>query len=175
MSLNAQDYPWKTLYKALMVYHTIVLFGSEIAIDLAIQNSRFVLHLSSYNSALVVKPTFARTASGTDFGAPVRMQAAQLLQVIETDSSIRHARAAARQGQDSLVPMGTDTLLDLDLAPPPPNLTFGQGVDKSIGAGFDLSAVPGMYENRPDRYFDNVNDKRKGGTTGDHQFTREVS
>lgn len=174
-SLNAQDYPWKTLYKALMVVHTIVLFGSEIAVDSVVRNSVLVLNLSSYNSAMVSKTSFVRSAGGTDFGAPVRMQASMVLSVIETDASIRKARSDARAGQDSLVPIGTDTLLDFDMAPPPPNLSFGQGVEKSIGAGFDLLAVPGMYENRPERYFDNDNDVRKPKTTGDHQFTREVS
>lgn len=155
-----------------MALHTIVLYGSEIAVDRAVNSSRLVLRLRDYNSALVSKTPFSK--GGTDYGAPVRMQASQLLNIIETDGGIRQARSAARQGQESLVPMGTDTLLDLDLAPPPPNLMFGQGVQKSIGAGYDLSAVPGMYENRPERYFDNINDKRRPGMTGDHQFTREV-
>jgi hypothetical protein len=174
-SLNPQDYPWKTLYKALMVYQTILLFGSELAVDQAVQGSRAVLGLGAYNSALVHRPSFARGGGGTDFGAPVRMQAAQLLGIIDTDGAIRQARCEARQGQESLVPIGVDTLLDLDLAPPPPDLTFGQGVQKSIGAGFALSAVPGMYEGRPERFFDNSHDARRPGATGDHQFTREVS
>lgn len=158
-----------------MVYHTIVLFGSEIAVDMAVNNSRLILNLSNYNSAMISRTSFIRSSGGTDYGAPVRMQAAQVLSIIETDGGIRRARAEARGGQESLVPMGSNNLLDFDMAPPPPNLTFGQGVEKSIGAGFDLSAVPGMYEDRPDRYFDNNNDVRKAKATGDHQFTREVS
>lgn len=31
-----------------------------------------------------------------------------------------------------------------------------------------------MYEGRPDRYFDNLNDNRNAHSTHDHQFTREV-
>lgn len=175
-SLNAQEFPWKTLYKALMVYHTIVLFGSEIAVDKTVTYSKLILNLRNYNSAMVSTTSFIRCAGGTDYGAPVRMQASQLLEIIDTDASIRRARAEARagSGQDSLVPVGTDNLLDFDMAPPPPNLAFGQSVEKSIGAGYDLSAVPGMYENRPDRYFDDMNDIRKPKGTGDHQFTREV-
>ena len=94
-ALNAQEFPWKTLYKALMVYNTIVLFGSEIAVDSAVSNSRLVLNLSNYNSAMVSSTSFIRSAGGTDYGAPVRMQAAQLLSILETDASIRKARADA--------------------------------------------------------------------------------
>jgi hypothetical protein len=155
-----------------MVLHTIVLYGSEIAIDQATRNSIFVLRLKDYNSALV-KTSFMKPTGGSDFGAPVRMQAHQLLAIIETDDGIRRARATARQGQESLVPLGD--LIDLEpAAAAAPQLSFGQGVEKSIGAGYDLSAVPGMYDGRPERYFDNSNDIRKGHTTGDHQFTREV-
>lgn len=31
-----------------------------------------------------------------------------------------------------------------------------------------------MYEGRPDRYFDDLNDNRKPRSATDHQFTREV-
>jgi hypothetical protein len=171
-ALDPQKYPWRTIYKALLVLHTIVLYGSEIAIDKVVQNSRLVLNLRNYNSALVAKTSFIRPSGGTDYGAPVRMQAQQLLSIIETDGGIRKARADARAGSQSLVPMG-ETLLDLGPAEPP-KLTFGMGVEKSIGAGYDLAAGPGMYEGRPERYFDDVRDIRRPHATGDHQFTREV-
>lgn len=56
-------------------------------------------------------------------------------------------------------------------------VTFGQGLETSVGAGFGLQAVPGMYEGRPERYFDNSNDPRKRASehTTDSQYTRDVS
>ena len=43
------------------------------------------------------------------------------------------------------------------------NLTFGQGLDNQsgLGAKFSLEHVPGMYEGRPERYFDSSNDPRR--------------
>ena len=37
---------------------------------------------------------------------------------------------------------------------------FGSTAGVSLAAGFDISQVPGMYEGRPERFFDNVNDIR---------------
>lgn len=44
-----------------------------------------------------------------------------------------------------------------------------------MGAKFDLKQVPGLYEGRPDRYFDNTSDPRRrtqGVEDSDH--TRQV-
>jgi hypothetical protein len=183
--MDPHEFPWRTLHKAVLVYHTILLFGSDIAVDKSIRNSRSVYLLQSYNSATQAKGMFLHSSGGTDHGGPVRAAVASLLRILESDATIRRARAEARQGQDSLVPIGTapppaaidddGDLLGLGVTKPPADLTFGQGVGKSIGAGFDLSAVPGMYEGRPERYFDNTRDPRRGTVvTGDHQFTREV-
>lgn len=61
-------------------------------------------------------------------------------------------------------------------------VTFGQGsVDDAgkssfMGAGFGMEAIPGMYDGRPDRYFDNKQDVRNGNASNviDSQLTRDV-
>lgn len=90
------------------------------------------------------------------------------------DEDIRAARSAAHAGEDSLVPLGEEHPSTENLAPPPTSLVFGQTVTSSVGAGYDLRAVPGMYDGRPERYFDSDRDPRKAHHVGDHQFTREV-
>ena len=58
-----------------------------------------------------------------------------------------------------------------------PILTFGQGFESSIGAGYGLEKVPGMegWDNaRPERYFDDSNDKRRGSTTEIYDATKKV-
>lgn len=52
---------------------------------------------------------------------------------------------------------------------------FGIVPQGSMGAKFDLKQVPGLYEGRPDRYFDDKADPRKrsqGVEDSDH--TRQV-
>ncbi len=112
-ALSPQEHPWKTLYKSLLLLHTIVLYGLELAIDKCISLCRFVNPLQTYNSALVKKGFFGG-GGGTDYGAPVRMVAKTVDAILINDNNIRHARSEARQGQDSLVPMGNDTLLSFD-------------------------------------------------------------
>jgi hypothetical protein len=106
-ALSPQEHPWKTLYKSLLLLHTIILFGSELAIDKCIALCRFVNPLQEYNSALVKKGMFSVTG-GSDYGAPVRMTAKIVNAILITDSGIRQARSEARVGQDSLVPMGIE-------------------------------------------------------------------
>ena len=176
-SLNPEKYPWQTLHKAVLLLHTITLYGSEIAIDYCIQLFRTIDKLKIYNSA-TVKLGGLFASGGTDYGAPVREAAKELVNMLETDENIRQARQAARS-EDILVPLGQDFLEMEAKSGGQSNAAaheFGQGMDQTyLGAGFDLSQVPGMYENRPDRYFDDVNDPRRQTTVGDHQFTREVS
>lgn len=170
-ALIPENNPWQTLYKAVLVLHTIVIYGSEQSVDKSIGLCDAVYKLQTYNSALVKKSIFS-FSGGTDYGAPVRHAAKAIHTILFSDDEIRRARSVAHEDSDSLVPLG-----DLPVenhAPPPPQLVFGQGVETSIGAGFDLSAVPGMYEGRPDRYFDNSNDSRIPRAGTDHQFTREV-
>lgn len=174
--LSPSDYEWRTMHKALLLLRTIVMYGSELAVDKATQICRFVFPLQEYNSALVKKAGYFSSSGGrgTDYGAPVRAEAKILVPILMDDNSIRKARADARAGQESLVPVGefvptssSSGLLEFD---------FGQGVTSSVGAKFGMEAVPGMYDGRPDRYFDNSNDRRSANvTTGDHQSTREVA
>jgi len=167
------DNPWYTIHRALLVLRTIVLYGSEKAIDSSIQITRYVYMLQDYNSALVKKSRFSLTSGGTDYGAPVRAEAKILVSILSTDESIRNARIKAREGQASLVPIGD--LLDTGDVNETPEMHFGQGIDSFVGAKFSLEAVPGIYEGRPDRYFDNLSDPRNGNIqTGDHQFTRDA-
>jgi len=176
-SLNPEKYPWQTLHKAVLLLHTITIYGSEIAIDACIQLFRAIDKLQDYNSALAKQGGFF-VAGGTDYGAPVRDAAKTLCAILVNDENIRRARQEARQDTDSLVPMGQDFVAAAAANEGKSNaasMGFGQGMDTSyLGAGFDLSQVPGMYENRPDRYFDDKNDVRAQTTTEDHQFTREV-
>lgn len=171
-SLVPENNPWQTLFKSLLLLHTIVVYGSEKAVDSAIQKCPHVHKLREYNSALIRRSFFSQ--SSYDYGGPVRKSAEALYDILMDDDGIRNARARAREGQDSLVPIGTF----VEAPKATPNLVFGQGAattGRAMGAGFDLAAIPGMYEGRPERYFDDANDIRKGGSTGDHQFTREVS
>ena len=127
--------------------------------------------MTQYNSALVKKGFFA--IGGMDFGAPVRAEAEMIVNILGKDETIRKARAEARAGQNTLVPMGED--FEIHNPSKGVQMTFGQGLNSSVGAGFGLEAVPGMYEGRPDRYFDNTNDRRNRNTSGNHQITRDVS
>jgi hypothetical protein len=182
-SLNPEKYPWQTLHKAVLLLHTITLFGSEIAIDACIQLFRAIDKLQGYNSALVKQGGFF-VAGGTDFGAPVRDAAKALVAILASDDNIRQARQTATAAADSLVPLGQDFQAIASAAAGRSNAAaheFGQGMGhgqtegaRSLGAGFDLSQVPGMYENRPERYFDDQQDRRQNQTVGNHQFTREV-
>mmetsp|Transcript_20916 Transcript_20916/g.30119 ORF Transcript_20916/g.30119 Transcript_20916/m.30119 type:complete len:379 (+) Transcript_20916:42-1178(+) len=170
-SLVPEHNPWQTLYKAVLLLHTIVLYGSEKAVDCAINICHLIHKLQDYNSALVKKPSFLFSSGGRDYGAPVRESARRVESILRSDDEIRQARAQARD-DNSLVPLGHSEA-PATAAPAP--VTFGQGgAGNSMGAGFDLTAVPGMYEGRPDRYFDDSNDFRRGATVGDHQFTREA-
>lgn len=175
--LSPSEYPWNTLYKAILVLHTIVLYGSERAIDATIKINYLVYPLQDYNSALVKRKNAFLSiglSGGTDYGAPVRASVRVFLEILKSDDTIRRARAGAREGQASLVPVGN--LIDDSSTSAPPEYLFGQGVEKQLGAKFSMEQVPGLYEGRPERYFDNRNDPRNGQIrTGDHQFTRDVS
>ncbi len=108
--------------------------------------------------------------------------------IIVSDDSIRKARSTARSkggiegdktSVGTLVPIGdlideaptTDTGHNLD------GFGSGSNIKKGMGAGFDLSAVPGMYDGRPERYFDNTDDfraPRNSTKVQDSQHTRDV-
>ena len=132
--------PWKVLHHALLLLRTIVLFGSEQAVDKAFSLSRFLFALQSYNSAL-------EAGGGTDYGGPIRKEAKELTKLLKSDSSVRAARKEAREQGGVLVPQGS---YDESPGSTDSKLDFGQGVDRALGAGFGLDKVPGMYENRPE-------------------------
>lgn len=176
-----KETPWKTIWKALLLMHTIVLYGSELSIDKSIDMTKEIGQLTDYNSALVKKGFFGG-GGGTDFGGPVREAARALLAVLATDDSIRSARGLARSGSASLVPLGDDKLAATPSLGERTNpslgkqMAYGQGLTTSVGAGFSLGDVPGLYEGRPERYFDNSNDPRRhAGGVQDAQHTRDVS
>lgn len=182
-SISPTENPWKTIYKALLLLHTIILYGSEVAIDKCISLSRFILPLESYNSALVKKGLFG-TSGGTDYGAPVRSEAKVVNSILRSDQSIRQARSSAKQGNELFIPLGIQTdgnkqintnYFEKNSDKLGSNFNFGQGLENSVGAGFGLQAVPGMYEGRPERYFDNLNDPRNQSSyVQNHQHTRDV-
>jgi hypothetical protein len=116
----------------------------------------------------------------------VRAAAKTLDEILINDENIRKARSDARAGQDSLVPMGE--LLGGDDVTASHNrdfnpahgsaMNYGQGITTSVGAGFGLHAVPGIYEGRPERYFDSDSDRKHllvPTGTKDSQLTRDVS
>jgi hypothetical protein len=149
-----------------------VLYGSEYAVDKAINLCDLINKLQTYNSALVKRSIFSLSSGGTDYGSGVRQASKALHTILLSDDEIRNARTLAHEHADSLVPLG-DLPIE-NLAPPPMKLNFGQGIETSVGAGYDLSAVPGMYDGRPERYFDDQNDIRRAHHSSDHQFTREA-
>lgn len=178
-TLVASDYPWYSIYKALLTIHTIVLYGSELAIDKIQQSyqlNKLITDLQSYNSALV-KRSLLSLNPGTgpiDYGKPVREEAKLILSIIQNDSTIRIARLQARDGQESLVPIGNVNESNNSQVISP-QFHYGQGLEKSVEAKYGLEQVPGMYEGRPDRYFDDPNDMRNTNIcTGDHQYTRDA-
>ena len=98
---------WVTLQKSLLLLRTIVLHGSEIAVDRAIQFSPDVYTLQTYNSALAPRRSsisyFSSSSKGgsggTDFGAPVRKEAVLLFKLLNDDNEIRSGRAGARSSE----------------------------------------------------------------------------
>eukprot|EP01039_Chlorochromonas_danica_P006990 gene6990-7733_t len=175
-AISPEENHWKTIYKALLLLHTLLLYGSELAVDKAINLCKFVYPLRSYNSALVVKKRLLFSGGGTDYGAPVRATATLLTDILMQDNNIRQARLEARGGtHELLIPVGNKPLVvDENNPAGGQTISFGQGLTTSVGAGYSLQAVPGMYEGRPDRYFDNPNDQRGRVTQGNSQRTRDA-
>lgn len=151
--ISITECTWRTIYKSLLLLHTIILYGSEIAIDKSILLTRYLPSLIIYNSALVKKGYLV--SGGTDMGAPVRNAAKQLDNILKNDNTIRQARYNARINSDSLVPLGNNNDNNNNeeaLYNPAKNinnnnnsnmLTYGQGINSSVGAGYSLNDVPG--------------------------------
>jgi hypothetical protein len=184
-ALNPTEFPHTTLYKALLLVHTLVLYGSEGAVTATLAMDRTIASFLTYNSALVKRSSmfsFMNSTSGTDYGAPVRDVAKKIDDLLKDDQSIRSARAEARSHHDDVLvpPPSSSTVGSVPTGasgasvPEQSLLNFGQAPSKALGAGYGLENIPGMYEGRPDRYFDSDNDARRTLLTGDHQWTREV-
>jgi len=171
--INPREFPWKTLHKTLLVVKTIVVFGSEYAVDscLNFHKEGYIKRLVDYNSVISSSSFFY--SAGIDYGAPVREVARELMDILSTDENIREARKKSRGSDDILIPMGYEAE-ESRAAFTESDMMFGQGVAQSVGARHGLENIPGMYEGRPERYFDSDNDMRKTAPTGDHQFTREA-
>lgn len=190
-AIDPTENSWRNIHKALLIIFTITQFGSEFAIDRCVDLCKYVHPLQEYNSATVKRSSifgFSGGSGGTDYGAPVRAVAKELAAILMDDGKIRQARNNARAATGSvIVPVGdkgasssssasSTSFLGDFLAPPPSQTSFGQGLSSRVGAGHSLEAVPGMYEGRPERYFDNANDPRRhgAGTGLDSQHTRDA-
>jgi hypothetical protein len=137
-ALNPADNNWIVIYKALLLLHTIILYGSELSIEKSIDLCRFVYPLQEYNSALVKRSGLfgSKAMGGQDYGGPVRAKAKELVPILMNDNTIRDERAKARTGGDMLVPMGVEIEhSDNDSSS---FLSYGQGSERSIGAGYGL-------------------------------------
>jgi hypothetical protein len=176
-ALDPKDSTWLTLAKTLKLMHHFVIYGAERCVDSAWDMQRRVEELCIYNSALHSR-TGELMKGGTDYGAPVRRAAMELNDLLKDTNRIRRERESHRE-PDSLLPIGKAD--DYIPAQKPPELnpsassfdSFGVVRTDALGAKFDLNTVPGMYDGRPSRYFDDTNDERaKYGGIEDAPSTR---
>ncbi len=78
-ALISQDNEWQTIYKAVLLVHTCILFGSEIAVDRVIGCGSQIYRLTNYNSAIHQKQgVLYNYSSGQDFGGAVRARVSVL-------------------------------------------------------------------------------------------------
>ncbi|CAM9290025.1 unnamed protein product, partial [Ectocarpus sp. 6 AP-2014] len=169
-ALNPKDSTWRTLNKAVRLLRHFVLYGAERCVDHAWDHQRRIEELRRYNSAMHGR-TSTLNGGGTDFGGPVREAAAEVRResallddLLKDSDAIREAREEGRT-PDALLPMGAPD----DYKAPVEAKGIDLGIDDafgivpqgSMGAKFDLKQVPGLYEGRPDRYFDDKADPRK--------------
>ncbi|CAM9332464.1 unnamed protein product [Phaeothamnion confervicola] len=176
-AMEPADYTWKTLWKAVRLLHHFVVFGAERCVDHAWSMQRQVDELVPYNSAQHSK-TGQILGAGVDHGEPVRREAAALKVLLGNTDRIRRERTAARD-PTSLLPAGRAD----DFVAPDPDAgkiivsrseDFGVVQTGALGAKFTLEQVPGMYDGRPERYFDRRNDPRRSGSVDDAQWTRQA-
>ncbi|CAM9950507.1 unnamed protein product [Scytosiphon promiscuus] len=166
-ALNPKDNTWRTLHKAVKLLRHFVLYGAERCVDHAWDQQRRVEELRRYNSAMHGR-TSVLNGGGTDFGGPVREAAAEVRRtqndLLRDSEAIREAREEGRT-PDALLPIGAADDYKAPVKPKEIDLgiddAFGIIPEGSVGAKFDLKQVPGLYEGRPERYFDNTTDPRK--------------
>ena len=174
-ALDPEQSSWRTILKGLMLCETMVQHGSEPAVNACMDLDRLVQALLNYNSALASKLHSVR-GGGRDEGAPVRSKAAELLPVLGDMDRIRSIRSAARD-PGMLVPIGADDYVPSKDGGDAPASSgrqdvFGMGTEDALGANFTLQQVPGVYEGRPDRYFENPDDPRQRISVEDSSHTR---
>lgn len=174
-AIDPKDNTWLTIHKAVRLLAHFVIYGAERCVDHARFMDREIEDLVRYNSAIHSR-SGSIAGAGTDFGEPVRREATSLVALLKDVERIRVTRAANRDSQ-SLLPQGNSS----DYVPPPAPIeylkpskedVFGVVRHDSLGAKFSLSEVPGMYDGRPARYFDNPEDRRNHRATEDALATR---
>jgi len=189
-TLVPEKFTWRPIFKALTILHKIVLFGSELAVGELFQYTRLIESFKTYNSA--ISSPFHGLLGGKDEGEPVREISAKIFSILIDDGVIREERRKAREaGGGGLVPIGdrsqvlvneTDEESVLDIftntfssSNSQPQMQFGSGSENIVGATHTLENVPGMYEDRPERYFDSHNDDRsRNVNVRDAQTTRDA-
>jgi hypothetical protein len=157
--------PWKVIYKSLLLILTCLLYGSELAVDKCINCYKYIYPLHDYNSALVKRGFFSSAGTGTDYGAPVRAASTQLVSILGKDEHIRKARNDARAALDSVFPYGEEMMEQIKNPSKGPQMTC---------ASRSLENVPGMYERRLERYYDDQNAGNRTNT-GNSQIAPDVS
>ncbi|CAN0326359.1 unnamed protein product, partial [Discosporangium mesarthrocarpum] len=145
---------------------------AERCVDHAWRLQRRVLELRTYNSALHSR-TAVLKGGGTDWGAPVRQEAAELDEMLKDSDVIRSSREKGR-APDSLLPMGRHD----DYTAPVKDEGISLGKDDAFGVvqTGSIGAKFSIYEGRPDRYFDNREDprRRSTGEVEDSEYTRQA-
>jgi len=73
-ALITSENEWQTIYKAVLLVHTCIMFGSEIAVDKCIGLGPALYRLRDYNSAIHQKAgVLFNFSGGQDHGGPVRI------------------------------------------------------------------------------------------------------
>jgi len=188
-SLMMQQNTWQTLLKGLIIVNHLVRFGAERCVDHSWDIIRLIESLENYNSALI-KTAFG--SGGRDNGLPVRQRAGPLIKLLNSPDDIRKARLENQDNQGAICPglgtddytakgggiiaFGADTMAvnEQRISVEKDNSAFGSEAGKTLAAKFDLSHVPGMYEGRPDRFFDDVSDVRNHRAAEDSHITRNA-
>ena len=108
----------------------------------------------------------------------MRLKAGPLSKFLADADAIRTARNATQDQNNSIAPpVGQDDYaVPVKEAAPGENSkdsrAYGSAAGTALGAGFSMEQVPGMYEGRPDRFFDDPNDPRNSKKVEDSHITR---
>ena len=108
----------------------------------------------------------------------MRLKAGPLSKFLADAEAIRGARNAIQDEHNSIAPpVGEeDYKIPVKEAAPGENSkdsrAYGSAAGTALGAGFSMEQVPGMYQGRPDRFFDDPNDPRNANKVEDSHITR---